>query len=219
MPHDAQAATATVTVMGTAARRVEPDEATLAVTLEALSSDPGSALADVSRRSEALGALLDELAIAAADRSTTRVSVQEEVDHVHGERRSRGHRAVATVSVRVTDSKPLGALLTRTTSELGARVDGPHWRIAEDNPAHLQAARDAAAASRRRAQAYAEGVGARLGRVIALSEPATSVVRPTRLSNAAIAMAAPAGPPMPVEAGEQQVVAVVEATFALEPQS
>lgn len=63
--------TPSVTVRGEAVLRAEPDEAMLWVTLSALEDDPGKALADVSRRSDALVAILDDLGVAAKDRSTT----------------------------------------------------------------------------------------------------------------------------------------------------
>src|SRR5271156_3452662 len=106
-PSDDVAATdpATVTVVGTASVRVEPDEAFVSVTLIKSEPAPGPALADVAKRSDALVALLDELSIPAGDRSTTGITVNEEFDHTGKGRRSLGHKAAATVSVRLTDTK------------------------------------------------------------------------------------------------------------------
>ena len=73
--------TPTVTVRGEAVLRAEPDEAMLWITLTALEDDPGQALADVSRRSEQLATILDDLRVASTDRSTTGVTVSEEFDH------------------------------------------------------------------------------------------------------------------------------------------
>ena len=105
--------------------RAEPDEAMLWITLTALESDAGDALTDVSRRSEAFVALLDELGVAKEDRSTTGVTVYEEFDHTRSGRRSLGHRAAASVSARFTNSEPIGRLIARATTELQARIDGP----------------------------------------------------------------------------------------------
>jgi uncharacterized protein YggE len=65
-----------------------------------------------------------------------------------------------------------------------------------------------------KAAAYAAGVDARLGALIALSEPehGPGTIRPL----AARAVLSPAGPDLPVEGGEQEVIAAVSATFALE---
>jgi uncharacterized protein YggE len=206
-------ATPTVTVRGEAVVRTAPDEAMLWVTLSALEPTPGPALADVSRRSEALLALLDELGLAKHDRSTTGVSVYEDFDHTQRGRRSLGYRAAARVLLRLTDPDMIGRIVTRATAEFDARIDGPRWQIAPDNPIRLQAASHAAADGRRKAQAYAEGVDARLGRLISLAEPAG---QPFARRAGAPLVAAAGEPAMPIESGEHEVTATIEATFALE---
>jgi uncharacterized protein YggE len=100
--------------------------------------------------------------------------------------------------------------MTRASEEFDARVNGPRWRIAASNPAWLEAATQAAANARAKATAYAAGVGARLGPLIALSEP--------EHSHHVIAQAARrSAPQMEVESGEHEVFATVNATFELEP--
>jgi hypothetical protein len=202
----------TVTVRGDAIIRAEPDEAMLWITLSALQDAPGPALSDVSARSNRLVALLDELAVAKADRSTTGITVYEDFDHTQSGRRSLGHRAISRVSVRLTDPDLIGRLIAETTEDLAARIDGPRWQIAPDNPVRLEAARQAAADGQRKAQAYAEGVGAKLGRLIRLTEPNDGHMM-IRASSGLRPMSAE---PMPVEPGEHEVAASIQATFALD---
>src|SRR5579875_3918045 len=71
---------AVVSVVGEARLRAEPDEAMVLVTLSALAETPGPALEEVARRSQSLVAVLEELSISSADRSTSGVSVREEFD-------------------------------------------------------------------------------------------------------------------------------------------
>lgn len=216
MPPESENATPTVTVRGYATIRAEPDEALLEVTLSALEDSPGPAMSDVSARSSGLVVLLDELGVAKADRSTTGVTVHEEFDYVKGEHRSRGYEASSGVTVRVTDPEILGRLIAQATEKLAAKLDGPHWQIKADNPVWLEAARQAAADGRRKAEAYAEGVGAKLGRLIQLVEPGSESVRPMRISRAAaFAAASPPGDSMPIESGEHDVAASINVTFAL----
>jgi uncharacterized protein len=170
-PSDPAVAAPTVTVRGDGLLRTEPDEAVLWITLSALEEAPGPALADVSARSHALVVLLDEAGVGRNERSTSGVTVYEEFDHTETGRRSLGHRAVSRVVVRLTDPEAIGRLISLSTQELAARIDGPHWLISLDNPVRLEAARQAAADARRKAQAYAEGVGAELGQLVRLSEP------------------------------------------------
>ena len=116
-----------------------------------------------------LVAMLDAFAVARRDRSTTGVSVTEEFDHTPDGRRSLGHRALASMSVRLADTEVIGRLITRASDELDARIAGPSWRISTDNPVWLTAASQAAARAKAKAAAYAAGVDARLGPLIALS--------------------------------------------------
>jgi uncharacterized protein YggE len=204
----------TVTVRGDAVIRSEPDEAVLSITLNALEDGPGAALSDVSARSNALVALLDDAGVAKADRSTTGVTVAEEFDHTEEGRRSLGHRATARVSVRLRDPQLIGRLMTEATEDLAAQVNGPHWLISFENPARLDAARQAAADAKRKAQAYAEGIGAKVGHPVELSEPNTHVVQ--RHARAAALSARGPIEPMPVEPGEHEVSASIQATFTLE---
>ena len=206
----------TVTVRGNASIRVEPDEALLSVNLSALERAPGPALADVSARSHGLTALLDELRVAKADRSTTGVTVYEAWDYIEGERRFLGHRASARVSVRLTDPEVLGRLIAQATQNLAAKIDGPNWRVNADNPVWLEAAKQAAADGRRKAGAYAEGAGAKLGQLIRLIEPEIGYDRGwRRASSAALAAEAPSES-MQIERGEHEVAASINVTFALE---
>ncbi|HEY2653501.1 MAG TPA: SIMPL domain-containing protein, partial [Solirubrobacteraceae bacterium] len=165
----------------------------------------------VAKRSAALTELMDELGIARRDRSTTGVTVAEEFDHTPEGRRSLGHRATASTSARLADTEMIGRLVMRASDELAARIAGPSWRISAGNPAWLEAARQAAGNARAKAAAYAAGVDARLGPLISLSEPSDE----HRLLLGTTARAA-AAPELNVEAGEQEVIASITVTFALE---
>jgi uncharacterized protein YggE len=202
----------TVSVLGEAAIRTEPDEAIVWITLSTIDASPGPALADVAKRTDALAQILDELSVVRQDRSTTGVTVTEEFDHTKDGRRSLGHRALASMSIRLADTEVIGRLIVRASDELDARIAGPDWRISTSNPAWLEAATQAAASARAKAAAYAAGVDARLGALISLAEPdqGRGPMKP-------LAARAAAGPEMHVEAGEQEVLATVIATFGLEP--
>ena len=205
----------TVTVRGDAFLRVEPDEALLWITLSSLEEAPGDALADVSARSRQLIEMLDGMGVDKSDRSTTGVAVTEEFDHTERGRRSLGHRATSRVAVRLDDPERIGQLIAQSTQELSARIEGPRWIISPDNPARLEAARAAAVAARRKAEAFAEGSGAKLGRLLELGEPGQQHVQHVRMARAT-SLAFPASDAMPVEAGEHEVAASILASYALE---
>jgi uncharacterized protein YggE len=203
---------ATVTVRGSASIRAEPDEAVLWITLSALDGSPGAALSGVSGRSAQLMALLDELGVAKGDRSTAGITVEEEFDHTEQQgRRSLGYRATSRVSIRLAEPNLIGRLVTQATSDLAARVDGPRWVISLDNPVRLEAARQASADARRRADAYADGIGAKLGRLVGLSEPGTQIHRIPGAVGVRASLAE-----MPIQPGEHEIAAAVDATFELD---
>jgi uncharacterized protein YggE len=207
---DADPSVPTVTVRGEALLRAEPDEAVLWIGLSALEDAAGAALSDVAARSRGLSALLDELGVDKADRMTSGITVAEEFDQTAEGRQSLGHRAVSRVVLRLADPDLIGRVIVLATEELSARVEGPRWLIAPDNPIRLGAAREAAADARRKAEAYAKGVDATVGRLIRLSEAGEPhVMKGVRLS-------AGSHEQMPVEPGEHAVVASIEATFALD---
>jgi uncharacterized protein YggE len=203
----------TVTVLGEAVVRSEPDEAVLWLTLTVVKKAPGAALSDVAERGAALVTMLDGLGVAKADRSTTGITVEEEHEHTATGHRVVGHRATSQTSVRFADPDQVGRLASKATDELSARINGLRWLISPDNPVRLEAARQAAANAEQKARAYAEGIGAGLGPLMRLSEPGVaSEHMPIRL---AAARAVGHSSAVPIEAGEQAVTASIEATFAL----
>ena len=209
----------TVTARGTAVARTAPDEASLELSVEALRPSPGEALADVATRAETLVALCDELGIAPERRVTTGATVGEQVEHDReGRRQHRGYLAVSRLLVRVEEATVAGRLLAESVERADARVAGPWWTVAPDNPARLQACRDAALDARRKAEAYAAALGARLGAIVAVREPGTRGDWPPepRGIAARAMLAEPSAPQPAVEAGELAVSASVEVEWALE---
>jgi uncharacterized protein len=204
-------ARATVRVRGQAIVRAEPDVAILWFTLSAFEESPGKALGDVAQRAEALGTLLDELGVPEADRSSAGVSVAEEFDPPGRGNRGLGHRAMVRIAVHLADPEVIDRAISRAGEELRASIDGPHWFVTPANPARLEAARQAAADARSKAQAYASGVGVTLGGLMCLVEPDTA----ERPGSIGWVSAAAGSDDMPIDVEEYEVRATIDATFAL----
>lgn len=200
-----------MTVRGQATVRTEPDAAILWITLTAFEESPGKALGDVAERAEALGTLLDELGVREADRSTEGVSVAEEFDPPARGNRGLGHRATARIAVQLADPEVIGTAISRASEELRASLDGPHWFVTPANPARLEAARQAAANARSKAQAYAAGVGVTLDALMCLVEPDTA----NRPGGVRRVSATAGSRDMPIDVEEYEVRATIDATFAL----
>ncbi|MGH3082673.1 MAG: SIMPL domain-containing protein, partial [Gaiellaceae bacterium] len=97
----------------------------------------------------------------------------------------------------------------------GAQVSGPAWTIARENPVRVEACKEAALDARRRAGAYADALGVRVGALVSIRDPGTGIRPPPRPMRMA-AMDTAAVEALPVEAGEQLVTAAVEVEFQLE---
>ena len=202
---------ATITVNGYGEVSVPPDEATLMLGVDAVASTPRDAMAEVAERARELVALLDELEIAPAKRSTSGVQVSEAGDYDNqGRWQHRGFRAVEQLTVAAGPGV-LGDLIGGAVERGRARVDGPRWLIASDNPARKQALQAAAENARERADAVAAGLGVRVGAVAEAKEEAEVYPVVRQATFARVAEAAP-----PIEAGELTVSCTVSVSFQVE---
>ena len=208
-------AEATVTARGEAVAPGRPDEGIWTLEVAAVKDMPDAALADVGARSMALDALLDEMGIAKEQRSTTGVTVREELEWVEDKQVHRGFRASNVLTVRLADASVAGTLIQEAIARAAAGVNGPVWWIAPDNPARIEACRAAAADAKRKAEAYAEALGLRIGAVAEIREPAIpmGVMPMARMQSFATAAA---GPAIQVDPGTLDVTAQVEVSFFLE---
>jgi uncharacterized protein YggE len=120
------------------------------------------------------------------------------------------------VVVRVGEASVVSELIAGAV-DLGAQVNGPSWTIALDNPARIAACREAALDARRRAEAYANALGVRVGALVAVRDPGTGPQPPPPPGQLRMAAMDAGTEALPVEAGEQVVTAVVDVEFQLEP--
>jgi uncharacterized protein YggE len=192
-----------------------PDEVELGFTLTSVEQKPEDALSAVASRSQVLAGLLDETAVPAAMRSTTGVSVAEEVEWRDGRSVHRGYRASERVRVRLSDASAVGALMREAVGRASAAVDGPRWRLLRSNPAYGEACAEAARDARRRADAYAEALGYRVGAVERATEP-TVRIEPPQPAMRMMAAQAEVAQDLAIEAGDLDVTAAIEVVFLLE---
>jgi uncharacterized protein len=211
----------TVTVRGTAVVPATPDEVRLAVSVEATEKSPEKAQAECARRSDALDQVFDQLRIEASRRATQGLTVQEQREYEHNRWVSKGFTATNRVLLRLDDPEPIGQLLRDATGAAQARVEGPWWWVALDNPARTQACAEAASEARRKAEAYATALGVELGPPVRVVEPGLthrlevdSMPAPAAMMRAGGAGGTPQ-PVVTVEAADLDVQAAVEVTFTL----
>jgi uncharacterized protein YggE len=205
----------TLGVRGQAVVPGRPDEVELGFTLTAVEQKPEDALSAVASRSQVLSGLLDETGVPAAMRSTTGVSVAEELEYRDGRSVHRGYRATERVRVRLSDASVVGSLMREAVGRAAASVDGPRWRLLRSNPAFAEACAEAARDARRRADAYALALGYRVGAVERATEP-TVRIEPPQPAMRLMALEAAPDPELSIEAGDLDVTAAIEVVFLLE---
>lgn len=157
-----------VSVRGEATREVPPELARFSVEVTASDAHRQAAVRRLTERVEGLRAVLDEYASAIERRETGGL-------HVWPETKRRGERVTAyrggvTTTVTVTDFAVLGELMLRLADRDQTSVYGPWWGLRPDSPAHREARRAAVTEAIRRAEEYAEAVGAQVARLLEISD-------------------------------------------------
>jgi uncharacterized protein len=203
---------ATITVRGRGLTRVAPDEVTIGLTVEALRASAAEAFAEATRLAQEVVVLCEEMGIAEGRRTTSRVTLAEDGEHTNTGWQHRGYRGSSRLVVRLDEGELASRLVTEAAERIDLRIDGPGWRVVQDNPGHADARRLAALDARKRAEEYAAALGGRTGAIVSIDEPET---KPIPASAAPMALRAEAAG-MPVEDGERELVAEVDVTFQLE---
>lgn len=164
----------TARVKGHAVRRVRPDRAEMAFSIECQAHTVAAATGELNQRWGRLDAVLGEHAAAIARREATWLTVAPRLwfDNQTGEQRRDGYIARRSVSVVVAEVTALGAFLHDVTQAVpDVALQGPWWQVDEANPVHDEVRAAAAADARRRAEAYAEGLGVTVRSVVGIVEP------------------------------------------------
>jgi uncharacterized protein YggE len=207
---------ATLSVRGSAIAPAKPDDADLTLTLSALLPTPDEALSDVAERTGELKQILTACDIPDRDRITSGITVREQRDWENQQYVHRGYLARTTVVVRLTDPEVIGRLMKDAIGDVDAEVAGPHWRVANDNPAHTEARKLAIADARRRADAYVDALGVRLGAVAEVSEPGVTT-RSSHLVMSDMAYSASRSEPeLEIEAGDVDIQCSIDVVYRIE---
>jgi hypothetical protein len=201
---------ATITVVGRAQVSVQPDQVSLALTVEEVRLTATEALAEVATRARTVLALLEELGIGPAARAMAGVSVSEAGEHRDGTWQHRGWRASERITVQTSDAAVAGRLLGEAVERASARVEGPWWTVSQEHPARTEALASAAADARVRAESLAGGLGVRLGALVDAVESGGQ--RPEPRGGAMRVASAD----VPFEPGEVAVAAAVSVTWQVE---
>jgi uncharacterized protein YggE len=210
-----------ISVRGEASLEVEPEIATVSVTVQARDRDREKVLRRLADRNRQVTGLIEGYGEAVEKLESGPASVRPELKDKRASERVAGYLGQASTTVTIRDFTILGELIVILADGELVTVDGPRWALRPDSPAHrearLAAARDATA----RAGEYAEAFGVRLGDLLEAADTGLLTARSdtwafsgTTVRAASVRLAS-AQLELDLEPARQTVSAQVEARFAM----
>jgi uncharacterized protein YggE len=148
-----------------------PDMATISLGVTTEAQTAQAALADNARRMTALTQALRRAGVAERDIQTSNVSVYPQQVYGEGQApRITGYQANNTVTAKVRNIDNTGRVIDAAVAAGGNTVNGVSFSHADPDAQLDIARRDAIAEARRRAELYANALGMRVHRIVAVSE-------------------------------------------------
>ncbi|MEV7419979.1 SIMPL domain-containing protein [Streptomyces sp. NPDC089919] len=215
-----------VAVCGEAQLEVDPEIASISITVSARGTDRRTALEDLTRRNTTILDLIKSYGDAVEKLETGTFSISPELTrHGRGER-IRAYHGRVHLTAELSDFTVLGELTTRLADQELTSVDGPWWSLRPTSPAHGQARTQAVHEAVTRAREYAGALGARLVALVELADLGAEAPGPRYMERrsappmfaAAYAGGAPEpAPALDLEPQRQTVHASVNARFTMTP--
>ena len=204
-----------VEVSGEGSVSAAPDFARVTLGVTSTGKTAGDAMAANAKAANALVSLIKSEGVAPADIQTSEMSISPMFSQpAHGQETAptiTGYSVSNNMAVTVREIPRLGALLDKAVTAGANSVYGVGFGH-NDTSALLDKARPLAVAdARRKAEIFANAAGARIGRLMVLTEEAGR--QPPIAFSRAFAAGAPA--PTPIEAGEDKLTVAVTARFEL----
>ncbi|MEU9622682.1 SIMPL domain-containing protein [Streptomyces sp. NPDC048155] len=214
-----------VAVRGEARLEVDPETATIAITISARGRDRRAALEDLTRRNNHVLELARTYGQAVEKLETGAFSITPELTQRGRDEKIRAYHGRVHVTAVLNDFTALGEFTTRTADLDMTRVNGPWWSLRPDSPAHANARRHAVREAVQRAREYADALGAHLTALVELADlgaenaplAAPMPVAPGGIHSRAAYGGAAAEPAPALEPQRQTVYAQVNARFTMSP--
>lgn len=202
-----------VQVTGSGKASATPDVVRLALGVTCEGDDVSSALREVGKRVQAIGAAAREQDVRGSDIISTGAGVHPRYDR--DGQRVVGYQAFHRLGILVRDVDRVGAVVDAVAAVAGnsLSVDSIQLDLSDVSALQEESRSVAFLDARAKAGQYAALSDARLGAVISVVEGAVAGGGPRPLMRMAMAAADSA---MPVEAGEQTITATVTVTWALD---
>jgi len=202
-----------ITVNGNGTIKVKPDTASLSIGVQATASTATEALSEANTSMTALIAALKGAGIAAADITTSGLSIYPQ----YGSSGNviTGYQAANNVTVTVRDIAAIGPVIDAAAAAAGDNITiGGVSFFVDDIEALIGAARaDAIANAKKRAGEYAAAAGVKVGGVVQISE--VSISDPIPLYARASADVGGVAASTPIETGTQDLAVSVTVVYEL----
>jgi uncharacterized protein YggE len=213
-----------VAVRGEAHLEVDPEIATIGITISAHGTDRHTTLDDLTRRNTEILNLIKTYGDTVEKLETGAFSISPELTrHGRGER-IRAYHGHVHLTAELTDFTTLGELTTHLADLDLTRIDGPWWALRPDSPSHGRARRQAVLDAVQRAREYAEALGARITALVELADLGAEntgrydTTPPSGMRTAAYSRTeGDTTPPLDLEPQRQTVHAQVDARFTMTP--
>src|SRR5436190_23981303 len=165
--------TTKVTVAGEATTRVEPDTATLTISVATPSGQPVRAQQENASKSKAVADAVKAKA-AAAEIKTSDYTLQPQYDYRDNKLpKIVGFNARNSVIVTMTDLQGVGAVIDAASQAGANSIDGISFTLKQTSPARGQALAEATQQAMNKANSIAQALGGHVSRVVEDSEAAT----------------------------------------------
>ncbi|MEU9093086.1 SIMPL domain-containing protein [Streptomyces sp. NPDC048428] len=212
-------------VRGEAHLRFDPEIARVGITVSARGRDRRAALEDLTQRNTTVLELARSYGEAIDKLETGALSITPELHQRGRDEKIRAYHGRVHITATLNDFTALGEFTTRAADLDMTRIDGPHWALRPDSPAHGRARRQAVREAVQRAREYADAVGAQLAALVELADLGAENTAPTAYTRGAYGgpLPAPAGaapgaaPALDLEPQQQTVYAQVNARFIMTP--
>jgi len=206
-----------IEVAGEGSVSAAPDFARVTLGVASAGKTAGEAMVANAKAANALVSLIKAEGVAPADIQTSEMSISPMFSQpAHGQETAptiTGYSVTNNVAVTVREIPRLGALLDKAVTQGANSVYGVGFGH-NDTSALLDKARPLAVEdAKRKAEIFAGAAGAKIGRLMVLTEEAGR--QPPIAFSRAFAASAPA--PTPIEAGEDKLTVTVTARFELAP--
>ncbi len=206
----------TITVEAEGKVAAVPDLAMLTVEVETRAPQAEAAAQENSRRAEALLTALKQ-ALGPGDQVKTlgyHLSPVYAPQVKSGPLEIKGYQAVHRLQVKLQGPARLGAIIDLALKNGASGINGPFWGHSHAEELQRQAAVAALERARRLAEALAQSQGLKIKGL----EKISTGIRFLPLAAPAAAMRLAAGAPTtPIEVGDEEITASVQAVFLLEP--